>query len=278
MSRTKDLAIVKGMNWKLQVLCQGLLMGFCTALLLSISGCSKRYDDVPAYLPVKLGSWENESVGRFKTSFLAEQIDQYYRGANPGPIAIATFVNLDDLNHSSSFGRMLSEQVMSELAMRGFDVIELRQSDALQFLETSGELALSRDIGSVRHERELAGVVVGTYVVSPVRVYVNARLLDPATSRILSASSVEMSKTDEITRLLRSGGIAPSLERIPVKHFGFNTYPAATFPNVQAQAWEAEESSPPSPNIGSFAVNPTHPDKKGAKNMAPTIVAPKIVE
>ncbi len=251
-----------------------LIAGLCSVILLTLGGCSKRYDDLPAYSPISLGGDENKSVGRFKTSYMAEQIDDYYRGANPGPIAISTFVNLDDLYNTSSFGRMLSEQLMSELAMRGFDVIELRHSDALQFLETTGELALSRDVAVVRHERQLGGVIVGTYVVSPVRVYVNARLLDPSTSRVLSASSVEMGKTQEIARLLRGGGVAPSLERIPVRHLGFSTYPMAAFPqNPMARAWDMEESSPPAPSIGSFAVTPpAHTKKKSGL----TIVMPKM--
>jgi len=182
-------------------------------------------------------------VGRFKTSYLAEQFDQFYRGTSPGPIGVTTFVNIDDLYTTSTFGRMLGEQVMSELAMRGFDVIELRHSDALQFLASSGEFALSRDVGFVRKERELGGVVVGTYVVSPVRVYLNARLIDPSTSKVLTAGSVEMPKTEEIAKMLRGGTVSATLERIPVKHIGFSTYPMNLFGSGQKMV-ELEEGSP----------------------------------
>jgi hypothetical protein len=116
---------------------------------------------------------------------------------------------------------MVGEQLMSELAMKGFDVVELRHADALQFLDSAGEFALSRDVRAVRPHRNLAAVVVGTYVVSPDRVYVNARLVEPSTSLILSAGSVEMSKTRELAKMLRGGSIPSSLERIPVKHLGY---------------------------------------------------------
>jgi TolB-like protein len=257
-----------------QVLCHLAIAVMCSVVLLTLSGCSKRYSDLPAYSPLWFGEYSNESVGRFKTTYIATQIDDYYRGAAPGPIGIATFVNLDDLYHTSSFGRMLSEQLMSELAMRGFEVIELRHSDALQFLETAGELALSRDITAVRHERQLGGVVVGTYVVSPIRVYVNARLIDPTTSLVLSAGSVEMSKTDEIARLLRGGGSAPTLERIPVRHLGFSTYPAAAFSNPMARVWDIEESTPPQPSMNtSVPAARVSSEKKGEPV---TVVEPKI--
>lgn len=229
---------------------------------LSLLGCSRRYSDMPAYLPWAPKDRPNASVGRFKTSYLTEQIDEYYRGTNPGPLGVTTFVNIDDLYTTSTFGRMLAEQVMSELAMRGFDVVELRHADALRFLTNGGEFALSREISAVRRERELGGVVVGTYVVSPLRVYVNARLLDPSNSMVLSAGSVEMSKTDEIARLLRGGSVPASLERIPVKHLGLSAYPLGMFPAHMRSMWEIEEAGSGRP----AAVQPMFHNERGAKN------------
>ena len=228
-----------------QVLCHVafLLQVAILAVLPLLTGCSKRYDNMPVFAPFDVGDYENGSVGRFKTSFLIEQIDQFYRGTNPGPIGVTTLVNLDDLYTTSTFGRMYSEQLMSELSMRGFDVVELRHSDALQFLASEGEFALSRDAGFVRRERELGGVIVGTYVASPQRVYVNARLIDPSSSRVLSAGSVEMDKTTEISKLLRGGSMPATLERIPVKHVGLSAFPLSAFPNNGAgRVYDLEES------------------------------------
>lgn len=216
------------------------------ALLILLTGCinsSKRYDDYPAYTAINWKEYPNYGVGRFKTLHLVNQFDRFYRGTNPGPIGVATFVNVDDLYSTSTFGRVYAEQVMSELAMKGFDVVELRHSDALQFLSSTGEFALSRDIAVVRRERDLGGVVVGTYAVSPVRVYINARLIDPSTSVIHAAGSVEMPKDKEIARLLRGGAFPATLERIPVKHLGMHTYPLGIMmnPYQQSMRWQAEE-------------------------------------
>ncbi len=249
-----------------QVLCHVLAIGLLILLAFMNTGCSKRYDDLPAFSPIPLKQYDNGSVGRFKTSYLAEQIDEYYRGVNPGPLGVTTFVNLDDLYTTSSFGRMVSEQIMSELTMRGFDVVELRHSDALQFMNTTGEFALSRDSSSVRNERKLGGIIVGTYVVSPVRVYVNARLVDPSSSVVLSAGSVEMEKTTELARLLRGGGVTPTLERIPVKHIGLSTFPAMAFPNQMGKVYDLEES------------NLMQQQAVGARPSVPTPVEPKLPE
>lgn len=215
-------------------------------ILLLFTGCSKRFHSFPVYTPFNFGEQENQGVGRFKSSYLVQQIDELYRGTNPGPIGVATFVNVDDLYTTSTFGRVYSEQVMSELAMNGFDVIELRHSDALQFLGANGEFALSRDVSQVKRMRDLGGVVVGTYAVSPVRVYVNARMIDPSSSVVLAAGSVEMQKSKEIARLLRGGTFPGSLERIPVKHLGLSTYPLQPNPyQQQSQIWRQEEAFMP---------------------------------
>ena len=144
-------------------------------LLLTIvfifSSCNRRYDDVPVYSLFSGEDGEGD-VGRFKTAYLAEKIDDYYKGVNPGPIGVSSFVNIDDLQQTTTFGRMLGEQMMTELAMRGYDVVELRHSDAIQFIaDDGGEFALSRNVNILKRERQLGGIVVGTYVVSPKRVY-----------------------------------------------------------------------------------------------------------
>jgi TolB-like protein len=187
------------------------------SMVLLTSGCSKQYSDLPAYLPFGVGNYQNQSVGRFKTLYLADQIDEFYRGIDPGPIGITSFVNLDDLNATSSFGRLIGEQVMSELSIKGFEVVELRQATALRFLEPDGEFSLSRDVESLKREQKLGGIVVGTYSASPERVYLNIRLIDPASSSVLSAASAEIAKTSEIKRMLRGGSMPGTLDRVPVR-------------------------------------------------------------
>lgn len=238
--------VSRSYSFEYQILCQAALLPALFLLLVFFAGCSKRYGEYPVYNPLSWYDEEARGVGRFKTTYLVDQIDEYYRGTNPGPIGVSTFVNVDDLYHTSTFGRIMSEQVMSELSMRGFDVVELRHADALQFLASDGEFALSRDVAMVRRQRDLGGVLVGTYTVSPVRVYVNARMINPSTSTVVSAGSVEMGKSKEIARLLRGGAFPATLERIPVKHLGRTTYPMAWNPYYpQVSQWEAEERAYP---------------------------------
>jgi TolB-like protein len=232
---------------------------------------------MPAFWPIPNKEYDNYGPGRFKTALLAAQIDRHYKGSAPGPIGVTTFVNVDDLYASSTFGRMVGEQLMSELVMKGFDVVELRHTDVLQFLDRGGEFALSRDAGMVRPERNLAGVVVGTYVNSPERVYVNARLIDPSTSVVLSAGSVEMSKTPELAKLLRGGSMPGSLERIQVRHLGNATKPID--PNETARRrWSEEESGWDIPQVspvpsGPAASLPTVPSALKSPATTPKVLS-----
>jgi TolB-like protein len=216
-------------------------------LLIAIfSGCSKRYHNLPVFSAFPISDSVNHSVGRFKTSYLADQIHAYFRGHANAPIAVTTFVDVDNLYQSSTFGRILAEQLMSELTMRGYRVVEMRLSDSMQIMFQSGEFSLSRETGIIRDNQEISAIVVGTYAASPHRVYLNSRMIDPSSSMILSAGTVEMRKTREIARLLRTSSQPTSLERIPVRHLGYRSSPAPQYwppyaynaPNVpQGQNW-----------------------------------------
>lgn len=248
-----------------------------SALLIATSiACSKRYDNLPAFSAIPFGDPVNQSVGRFKTSYLADQIHAYFRGQISGPIAVTTFVDLDDLNQSSTFGRVVGEQLISELAMRGYNVIEIRMAEAMQIMDHKGEFGLSRQMPLLKDSQQLSALVVGTYVVSPQRVYLNTRVIDPASATIISAGSVEMRKTAEIAQLVRSNSFPPSLERIPVRHFGYSTYPAPyywpyygygmpAFPGMRkgdSEEWTTPEAPKPSlpPQSGGHASQDVLPE------------------
>lgn len=207
---------------------------FAVALALAGVGCSKRYSNLPAFSAVPVYDFENGSTGRFKTSYLADQINAYFRGNSNGPIAVATFVSLDDLYSSSTFGRFLSEQLISELSMRGFNVVELRHSDALQIVYNEGEFSLSREYSVLKRFQDVSAIVVGTYTVSPDRVYLNARVLNPKSSLVMSVGSVELAKTPEIGRLLRGSTLPATVERIPIRPLGQEPIAQAPMPYLQS--------------------------------------------
>ncbi|MFN8388882.1 MAG: FlgO family outer membrane protein [Bdellovibrionota bacterium] len=261
-----------------------LILAFLS-IVLGVTSCSKRYQDLPAFSAFPIRDVENQSVGRFKTSYLADQIHAYFRGNANGPIAVTTFVDIDNLYESSTFGRLLAEQMMTELTMRGYNVIELRQAEAMQIMFDRGEFSLSRDIATLKKNQDISAIVVGTYTASPLRVYLNARLIDPSTSMVASVGSVEMTRTPEISKLLRTNSFPPTLERIPVRHLGYGRVPAPHYwpyaygptwaPDPQGFSGDNEQDSPPilqpKPQLAPGLPPPAHPE---ALNPHPTALEP----
>jgi len=235
-------------------------------IVINLSGClSKRYHNLPTFSTLPFGDPKNTSVGRFKTTYLAQQIHAFYNGSSSGPIAITTFVDANNLYSSSAFGRLLSEQLISELAMDGYSVVELRHSEVMQVMLDHGEFGLSRDVSVLKNSRDISGLVVGTYIVSPDRVYINARLLDPNNSYILSAASVEIDRDDEVDRLLRTSQLPVTTERVPVRNLGISSAPVSP-----SRPYSLEESrqlfneknpyrseTPPSPKITNSPSKPS---------------------
>jgi TolB-like protein len=101
----------------------------------------------------------------------------------------ATFVNLDDLYKTSTFGRLCSEQLAEELKNRDFQVIELRRTKDLLFQPSAGELALSREIQEIAAAYPANGLVLGTYVITAQQVMLTARLVQAKTNHILAVGT-----------------------------------------------------------------------------------------
>jgi TolB-like protein len=119
-------------------------------------------------------------------------------------LIVASFVNVNNLEESSSFGRIIAEQIASRLAQRGQRVVEmkLRQNSIFisegkgEFMlsrdlsEGKGEFMLSRDLREISRTYNAAAVVVGTYADGGDRMYVSARMVRPTDSIVISATDV----------------------------------------------------------------------------------------
>ena len=104
------------------------------------------------------------------------------------PILVASFVNIDNLQESSTFGRVTAEQIGSRIAQRGYKVIEIKMRTGSLFVqERKGELLLSRELREISYQHDAYAVVVGTYGASKQSVYVTAKLVRAKDSVILSS-------------------------------------------------------------------------------------------
>lgn len=121
------------------------------------------------------------------------------------PFIVATLVNIDQLEQSSTLGRLISEQVASRMTQLGLGVVELKVRNGIYMKRNEGEFLLTREIKEVASAHKAQAVVVGTYAESATMVYVNLKLVSPANSMILAAYDYALPLDRQIRSMLRKG-------------------------------------------------------------------------
>ncbi len=118
---------------------------------------------------------------------IADSLMSTGHAANQLIMLPTTFVNLDDLNRSSTFGRLCSEQLSAELLQLGANVVELRRTKEITITPQAGELGLSRMIEELSQGHQANVVLVGTYAVTPGQVVLSARLVRAGDNQVAAA-------------------------------------------------------------------------------------------
>ena len=138
-----------------------------------------------------------------------------------GMIALpASFVNQDDLERSSSFGRLVAEQMFHEFARRGVAVREYRALPVVETRPGDGDFALTRDPARLAEPPAGALVVAGTYYHDDCNVFVNARVYRATDHLVLRTAQIVMPQSDMTRIMLAKGtGIRLSSAEIAAKSF-----------------------------------------------------------
>ena len=145
---------------------------------------------VPAV--VGLTACKPETVLGHAQALVDRLIPQLKDNLDPArPVIVSSFVNVDDLETSSTFGRSMSELVGSLLAQKGIAVADVRLRNAL-VNRPGGELALSREAAALSSVHNAQAVVVGTYAIMSPKVYASVKVVRVADNRILAASEAEL--------------------------------------------------------------------------------------
>ncbi len=118
------------------------------------------------------------------------------------PVLVATLVDLDHLERSSRFGRVVSEQIAGRLVQRGLPVPELRLRSNVVLAPHEGQLLLSRELHEVSQAHAAQAVVVGTYAVSTRQVFVSLKLVRPEGNTAVAAYDYALPLSDELRALL----------------------------------------------------------------------------
>lgn len=103
-------------------------------------------------------------------------------------IVVTSLVDLNDFKESSNFGRLFCESLMTQMALRGYNVVEYR-GNAIVTKVKKGEFKLNRaKVQELKSEDVF--VLVGTYSKMDEKVIVNVRIINRETNILVAASSV----------------------------------------------------------------------------------------
>ncbi len=119
------------------------------------------------------------------------------------PIVVTSIANITNLNSSSAFGLMMSEQIGGRISQFGFPVIDIRHRKDIKVREKTGEFMLSRDVQKISRQYVAGAVLVGTYATGKDKVFVSTRLVRPEDNRILASYDFTLPKGPNTSKLLR---------------------------------------------------------------------------
>jgi hypothetical protein len=160
-------------------------------LSLSLSGCTYFNG---TRLESYIGSDENLISLSYKISEDLEKnaVPQLMPRNPDQPVLTTTFVDNNDLNKTSRFGRILQEHITSRFVQLGYTVKEIKLRNNLLISPKTGEIMLSRDINMIKPSLSAQGIVVGTYSYTNRIMYISARLINPETSTIVSSVDYQL--------------------------------------------------------------------------------------
>lgn len=118
------------------------------------------------------------------------------------PIIMATLVDINFLETSSTMGRVISEQISAAFSQAGYRMIEMKIRDRVYIKRNEGELLLTRELVDMAKQHEAQAVIVGTYGVAADTVFVNLKIVQPGTNVVLGAHDYALPKDNNVRAML----------------------------------------------------------------------------
>lgn len=122
------------------------------------------------------------------------------------PMIAATFVSIDNLSQSSTFGRISSEIMASALAQQGMQVREVKMRDSMFIEESVGELILSRQVQRLSSQHNARSILMGTYAQGQDYLYVSARVVRAGDAMVLGSADFQLPLDNNMRSLLEAQG------------------------------------------------------------------------
>lgn len=120
-----------------------------------------------------------------------------------GPLIVASFANIDNLEQSSTFGRIVAQQIASVFSRDGYQIIEMLLRDTVYIGTNEGEFLLSRELARISTKHDAQAVIVGTYAVGSKNVYVTSKLVRSVDSVVLASEDFVLPLGPDLRTLVK---------------------------------------------------------------------------
>ena len=190
---------------KLALVFSSLYLAGCAAVAQQPAPAAAPAAAAPAPAPVRAAPVLSEAeVFQQAVAELAGQLNQNM-GRRAGQVFILTsFSDLNRLQESSHLGQLLSENLIHELQVRGWDLVELRLANAVS-VNSAGEFGLSREHRRLKEQFQASGIITGTYSLAGRYVMVNARVMNYETGAVVSTAQVRLPMSAFVEGLAHGG-------------------------------------------------------------------------
>ncbi|WP_423679839.1 MULTISPECIES: FlgO family outer membrane protein [unclassified Undibacterium] len=168
----------------------------CTSVVMALSACSSlNMGNNSGLASASQPTWRDAENNEFIPSNqkAANALISAANAATSGipldksrPLIVATLANINALEESSPFGRIVAEQVSGQFTRSGYKMVEMKFRDKVFIKQNVGELLLTREIKEVAQNHQAQAVIVGTYAESDKLVFVNLKLIRPGDNIVLA--------------------------------------------------------------------------------------------
>ena len=109
------------------------------------------------------------------------------------PIINVTFASLDNLDQTTPMGRLISEQIATEMSKQGYRLMELRvRQEEILIEKQKGEFVLTRDTTRLLKSHDAQAILAGTYSVASNILFVTSKLINPNDNTVINAHSYDI--------------------------------------------------------------------------------------
>jgi TolB-like protein len=177
-------------------------------LVVGLSGCGKQFTGDPVTSDQNTAKSDSDIVSNSYQA--AERLisTSHQPISRDKPVLVASLVSVSNLDRSSNFGRIVSEQISSRLTQLGYQMREMRFRSSFLVQSGTGELVLSRRLKDISRQQDAQAVITGVYAVARTSVYVTLRLIRAVDGQVISAYDYVLPIGPDTASLLAAGDIS----------------------------------------------------------------------